>query len=295
LPSLQVENLIGEGHFGQVFRVISDGRQCALKLIKVPRSDEKPKYIDEEFKIQSDTNHPNIIKVYQMGVFDSRRLSLNGVYILMELGGKSLKEKADELESSEEYDYFTDGFRLETILLHIAEALDYLELKKLLHQDVKPENILEGISGQSYKLADFGLAARTNGRGYLNASSRMGGTTIYMSPEVLKYEHGGSKPDIFSDVYSLGVVGYFLVMLNNPFEGIADQNTQSARVAILQKLDMLKGRQLSLSANAFGGNERKVTEILNNMLSHDKSKRPDPAELKVRLRQILKVRQCSRM
>jgi serine/threonine protein kinase len=50
----------------------------------------------------------------------------------------------------------------------------------LIHQDIKPQNILEGFSGDSYKLADFGLSARTNGRGYLEATSRMGGTTIYM-------------------------------------------------------------------------------------------------------------------
>lgn len=182
LPSIQIEAKIGEGNFGQVFRVTSDGRQSALKLINLPRRDGKPKYIDEEFNIQSDTNHPNIITVYKMGSFDFRRMNLFGIYLLMELGGETLQDKAEKLLSGpeDEYGYFTEDFRLETILLHIAQALDYLGDKMLIHQDIKPQNILEGFSGDSYKLADFGLSARTDGRGYLEATSRMGGTTIYM-------------------------------------------------------------------------------------------------------------------
>jgi serine/threonine protein kinase len=121
LPSIQIEAKIGEGNFGQVFRVTSDGRQSALKLINLPRRDGKPKYIDEEFNIQSDTNHPNIITVYKMGSFDFRRIGLFGIYLLMELGGESLQDKADKLllsgPETDEYGYFTKDFRLETILL----------------------------------------------------------------------------------------------------------------------------------------------------------------------------------
>ena len=85
---------------------------------------------------------------------------------------------------------------------------------RLVHRDIKPENLLVGPEGR-VRVTDFGLAlALPRGRLFGGATSRSG-TPQFAAPEQLL----GGQVDFRTDVYSLGAVGYFLLLGRPPFDG----------------------------------------------------------------------------
>jgi serine/threonine-protein kinase len=95
----------------------------------------------------------------------------------------------------------------------IVEAVEYAHDQGVLHRDLKPDNILLTEKGQ-IRMTDFGVAKGEYGDQSLTKTGESIGTPLYMAPEVVK----GRRGDVRSDLYSLGVLGFELVMGKPPFQ-----------------------------------------------------------------------------
>src|SRR5438093_654376 len=121
-------------------------------------------------------------------------------------------------------------FQAGRVLREVAWALAYAHSQGLVHRDVKPDNImLEEASGRAL-VADFGIAGLVRGAAGLDGGEVIG-TPEFMSPE----QALGERVDARSDLYALGVVGYFAVSGTLPFEAgkatevLAKQITEPAQ------------------------------------------------------------------
>ena len=148
-------------------------------------------------------SHPGIITVFDVGEDPETR----SPYMVMEyVQGKSL----GQLLSGE-------GKRLPLntalqLTQEVAEALHYAHTQGVVHRDIKPSNILVTPDGHA-KIADFGIAKLNQSQ--LTQHGRVLGSPAYMAPEQLSDEGGDAR----SDLFSLGVVLYFMLTGQRPFQG----------------------------------------------------------------------------
>lgn len=150
-----------------------------------------------EAEIIAMTDHPNIVKLYGHGEWES------GLYIAMEfIQGESLRQILLQSPISLK--------RALEIVTDISYALCHLHTHGVIHRDLKPENILITESGQ-VKVIDFGIAQLLTEKEGSDAPAkqRLIGTPIYMSPEQQENPESVSYP---SDIYSLGIITYELVL-----------------------------------------------------------------------------------
>lgn len=202
---------LGRGAMGAVFRARDPriDRIVALKTIAVPGGD--PKMMEEyrqrfyrEAQAAGRLSHPGIVTIFDADVDRAD----NTPFIVMEfVDGKSL----DQCIATQP-DNRLDRTIAIGLIQQIAAALDYAHAHGIVHRDIKPANILVTGDGQ-IKIADFGIAklarAEATLPGYLL------GTPAYMSPEQLS----GKPVDGRSDLFSLGVIAYWLLTGQKPFTG----------------------------------------------------------------------------
>ncbi|CAD8094116.1 unnamed protein product [Paramecium primaurelia] len=192
-----LQTQLGSGSFGTVYQVL-DLRTNKYYACKIISKGLLYKYnaesmIRQEIKIQSTLNHKNILKVYHS--FEDNQ----NIYIISEFcSGGSLQTPKTPFQ---EKDVFN-------ICISILGALDCLHQNKIIHRDLKLENIFLHEDG-TYKLGDFGWATYID-----KVEPILCGTTEYMPPEVvLKQYH-----DYKVDCYSLGALIYILLHTHFPFQ-----------------------------------------------------------------------------
>ncbi|RMH40997.1 MAG: serine/threonine protein kinase [Deltaproteobacteria bacterium] len=202
---------IGEGGMGKVFKVTHAqlGKTFALKIIH-SSTQQDPKARESFFRearLASSLAHPNIASVVDFGEDDAY-----GAYMVMEyLDGEMLsqvlhREKQLSLRAACD------------ILLQCAEALQYIHGHRIIHCDIKTENIMlcddptTQRSKKIVKLLDFGLARSANAARHTGSLS---GTPHYVAPERIR----GEPPTPQSDIYGLGILFYELLTGSVPWDG----------------------------------------------------------------------------
>lgn len=181
-------------------------RDVAMKVIRTSfgANDEAIARLQREARLVAKLQHPNIVKLYE-----SRRLPDGSLALLMEhVPGRNLKEVVND-EGALPVD------RALTVLMDVASALAYAHRRKIVHRDVKPENVYLDEEVGTARLADFGVARPWDQDTRLTLPGESLGTPAYMSPEQID----GKDVDGRSDVYSLGLVGYEVLLGRHPWEG----------------------------------------------------------------------------
>ena len=207
-----IRSPLGAGGMGEVYFAWDTQleRAVALKILssEVSTDHARLRRFIQEAKALSAINHPNILTVYEIGQSDS-------IYFIATefIDGKTLRKRV------------TDGaINIDEALglaAQVADALTAAHATGIVHRDVKPENIMLRQDG-FVKLLDFGLARltelRVDSRAVTLFKTTPGtvlGTVTYMSPEQAR----GLEVDARTDIWSLGVVLYEMLVGRRPFEG----------------------------------------------------------------------------
>ena len=180
----------------------SSHQQIVLKVLRqMPEHRDSIGAFDrflQEYETIADLDHPNIVKIFDLGVGDDH------AHIAMEyLDGGDLRIKIDDGVSRS---------RAVNYLRQIASGLTAVHAKNILHRDLKPGNIMLR-KNDTIALIDFGLAKRAKLESAITDKGEIFGTPYYMSPE----QGHGVKVDERSDIYSLGVIFFELLTGQKPF------------------------------------------------------------------------------
>ncbi|MGA7836131.1 MAG: Stk1 family PASTA domain-containing Ser/Thr kinase [Acidimicrobiales bacterium] len=213
----QVTHLIARGGMAMVYRAQDTllNRAVALKIL-YPELSEDPLFVERfrrEAQAAANLSHPNIVPVFDWGEDGET------YFIVMELvEGVSL---AEMLRNS----VTLTASRSAQIVAQVAAALGYAHRSGVVHRDVKPGNILITRDGQ-VKVTDFGIAQAVSSEDHLAEAGSVMGTATYFSPEQAE----GVAVDGRSDVYSLGVVLYEMLVGRPPFVGETPVEVSSQHV-----------------------------------------------------------------
>jgi len=196
---------LGQGGMATVFKAYHPAldRYVAIKVLH-PAFQEDPNFLarfQREARIVAKLDHPHIVPIYD---FAEHR---GHPYLVMRfVEGETLKARLQRGAVSQEL--------VLEVIEAVGDALSYAHAQGILHRDIKPSNIILAADGQVY-LTDFGLARMAEAGESTLSRDMMVGTPQYIAPEQAK---GETKLDARTDVYSLGVVLYELMVGRVPFQ-----------------------------------------------------------------------------
>jgi len=196
---LRLLERIGQGAFGDVYRAWDPrlDREVALKLMPDDRasSNQLATSIIEEGRLLARIRHPNVVTIYGAERI-GRRIGLWMEFVR----GRTLKQIVDDGR------VFSGAEAIE-IGVELCRAVAAVHGAGLLHRDIKAQNVMLAVNGRPV-LMDFGTGRELAD----NSASDLAGTPLYLAPEIL----GGREAAVQSDIYSLGVLLYYLVTGSYP-------------------------------------------------------------------------------
>lgn len=212
-----IEHLLDKGAYGKVFlgRSVLTNSLVAIKCFEsgMFQSSESFNYIAQEINLMKIARHENIIQL-----FDFFRTE-NYLFVVMEYA-----PHGNLLSFIQENGIFSES-EFQPIFNQIAQGLFYLHKNRILHRDVKLENILIAKNKQ-IKICDFGISRYVSEGTIIDEHI---GTPAYIAPEVL-LENGYSEFKV--DIWSLGVLSYIALTGEIPFDG---ESIEELRESILKK------------------------------------------------------------
>lgn len=201
----EITELIGVGGMADVYKAVDlmENKIVAVKILKPEFSgnEEFIRRFRNESKAIALLSHPNIVKIYDVGLKDEIQ------FIVMEyIDGITLKEFIDQQGVLR----WQDALHF---MIQILRALQHAHDKGIVHRDIKPQNIMLFADG-TIKVMDFGIArfSRVDGK---TLSDKTIGSVHYISPEQAR----GDMTDERSDIYSVGVMLYEMLTGQKPYDG----------------------------------------------------------------------------
>ena len=247
----EVVKQLGKGGYGKVYQVKNkkSGELRACKQLSKLNISDLEKF-QREIDILIKTDHPNIIKLYE--VFESK----HNLYLIMEecMGGELFDKITEHIENDEMY----SEKEAANILLQVMSAVEYCHNNGICHRDLKPENLLYLKKGDEkdnpLKVIDFGLSRNIDVKKDL--SSKVG-TAYYVSPEILQGSYSEK-----CDIWSAGVILYVLLSGEPPFNGPSDS-------IIYSKIKKMK---FSFPKSRWDNISKEAKDLLNHMLAPEKER-----------------------
>ncbi|MBZ0233614.1 MAG: serine/threonine protein kinase, partial [Deltaproteobacteria bacterium] len=215
----RIDGKIGEGGMGTVHAATHPviGKRAAIKVVhaELVRSAGMADRFVQEARAVNQIAHPSVVDIFDIGQLPDGR-----PYLVMELlRGRTLGDRMEQGRMS--------PLEAIDVLLQIADALVAAHAQRVVHRDLKPDNIYlsDGVGGAvAVKIVDWGIAKlrddATPRSTSLTTSGVILGTPQYVSPEQAR----GKSLDERTDIYSLGVIAYEMFLEGPPFvaESVAD-------------------------------------------------------------------------
>ena len=246
--NLRQIKLLGEGAFGKCYLCedTRDGSMWVVKQIDISRmTPQEKREAYHEAKVMAAFDHPNIIKFKEVYTTTNGRLNI----VMNYADGGDLQSKIKTQRGR----LFSENEILD-IFMQICLAMKHVHDRKVLHRDIKGQNIFLMRNGM-IKLGDFGISkVLTN---TIDKARTMVGTPYYLSPEIVE----GRPYSFKSDVWSLGVLLYELCTLRPPFDG-----TSIRQLGI----NICRGSYPPLPAHF----SKEIKNLVTLQLSLDPTKRP---------------------
>jgi eukaryotic-like serine/threonine-protein kinase len=253
IGSYRLLQLLGEGGFGEVYLAEQRDpviRRVAVKVIKLGmESKEIVARFEAERQALAMMDHPGVARFFDSGMTERGR-----PFFAMEfVPGVPITDYCDRMK-------LTTRERLQ-LFIDVCEAVQHAHQKGIIHRDLKPSNILvsDGDGRYAPKVIDFGIAKAVSGRlterTLFTEQGRLIGTPEYMSPE--QAGTTGVDVDTRTDIYSLGVVLYQLLIGALPFDPTTLRSAGYAE--ILRIIREVEPPRLSVKLSKLGAERTEVS------------------------------------
>jgi serine/threonine-protein kinase len=241
-PGYRLEAAIGEGGSSVVYSALylANATPVAVKVLR-DMGALRPAHVErfyEEARLLVEIEHPNVVAGYEVGYARGHH------FFSMDLiEGPTLLQMIER------------GAHLEnvtaiSITVQVASAIDHLHRLGLLHRDIKPGNVMIDASGRA-RLIDLGLVRRMAAEAKEGApveETTTVGTVAYISPEQAR---GRGDLDVRSDIYSLGVTLYHMVVGEVPFQGETDYEVMAKQILAALDSQKVKTRRIAPEIHYF--------------------------------------------